>query len=140
MDPYAQVNYEYAVFMNSLNQGILPLLGDPAAAMGDFSTPVAALLEAPDEVFPPTVFLPKEHLMKWGEGIIGTMLVLVALIVRGWWLQGGIITLMAFLLYKYLKWNTEIATHIQKEKLKIEGKLLPPPLEKRSYILRNVLV
>src|SRR5215471_12846382 len=124
MDPYAQVNYEYTIFRNSLNlfaHGGMPFLGDPGAGIGDFSTPVAALVEAPDQVFPPTVFLPKESLMRWGEGIIGTVLVLLALIVRGWWLRGGIVTLMVVLLNMYLKWNAEIATHIQKEKLKLEG-------------------
>ena len=140
MDPYAQVNYEYALFSNSLNPFGMLLPGDPGAVLGDSSTPVAALVQAPDEAFPPTVFLPKECLMRWGEGIIGTILVLLAFIVQGWWLRGGIVTLMVVLLCKYLKWNAEIATHIQKEKLKLEGKLVPPPLEKRSYILRNVVV
>jgi len=143
MDPYAQVNYEYALFRNSLNPfvpGGMPLPGDPGPAIGGFSAPVAALVEAPDQMFPPTVFLPKESLMRWGEGITGTILVLLAFIVKGWWLRGGIITLVVVLLYKYLIWNAEIATHIQKETLKLEGKLMPPPLEKRTYVYQNLLV
>lgn len=143
MDPYAQVNYEYALFRNSLNPfvpGGMPLPGDPGAIIGDFSTPVTALVEAPDQAFPPTVFLQKESLMRWGEGIMGTVLVLLAFIVKGWWLRGGIVTLVVILLYNYLKWNAEIATHLQKEKLKLEGKLAPPPLEKRSYVFQNVMV
>ena len=78
-------------------------------------------------------------MLRWGEAVACSLIILFAIIVRGWFLAGAVITLVVVGLFKYISWSGQVATHHLQERLRLQGNLLPNPLEHRPYVYRSLV-
>lgn len=144
MDPLTQLNFDYNLFLRDYCGGT----GNPPAAPGPMGPspliphlvqPNGILAPAPeDPPFRPAVIVDQEHLMHRGEGFGLAVVVVVALVFRGWVLISAIVGIVIFAVWKYVEFNVAVAKFYETEKFRTQGRLLPAAQPQQHYVIQQM--
>jgi hypothetical protein len=140
MDPMSQLNYEYNLFKNSLNfPGAAPGAETTAPTGRPLVTSATRIMAIPeDPPSRPAWFIDQEHLLKRLEGFFVAGMLVMAIILKGWFGIAVIIGVTAFLLYNYILGYHQVALYNFEQELRAENRLTPKPQAQPRYILQEI--
>lgn len=140
MDPISRLNYEYNLFKDLLNfPAASPGAGTPASAGRPLVTSATRIVAVPEDPPPrPAWFIDQEHLLKRLEGFFVAGMLVMAIILKGWFGIAVILGVTAFLLYNYILGYHQVALYNFEQRLRAENRLAPKPQDQPRYILQEI--
>ena len=147
IDPLAQFNMDYQLFLRDYGGEANPIpagapVGEPPVGqvihLPALLQPAGVMVPAPpDPPLRPAVIVDQEHLMHRGEGVAIALVVVTALILRGWILISVILGLIVVAMWKYIHFRVNVARFYETERLRAEGRILPAAPVQQHYVING---
>jgi hypothetical protein len=140
MDPMSRLNYEYNLFRDSLNfSGAAPTAGTMVPAGRPLIASATRIMAAPeDPPHRPAWFIDQENLLKRLEGFFAAAMLVMAIILKGWFGIAVIFGITIFLLHNYISGYRQVALYNFEQELRAENRLAPKPQAQQHYILQEI--